>query len=91
MYAIRSYYGDAVDAVRERAGMPDFPAGMSAEAFGEKYRNERRVELAFEDHRYFDVRRWKILNETGKQVTGMSIVNDSDIYIYTRFSITRIV
>lgn len=52
---------DAVSAVRARAGMPGFPAGMSENAFEKKYRNERRIEFAFEEHRFFDVRRWKVL------------------------------
>ncbi len=54
----------AVNMVRERAGMPAFPTGLSKDAFREKLRNERRVELAFEDHRFWDVRRWKIGSET---------------------------
>lgn len=77
---------DAVNAVRERADMPPFPLGMSKEAFEEKYRNERRIELAFEGHRFFDVRRWKILGETGKFVTGMKILKSDDGgFIYNRF------
>lgn len=76
---------EAVSAVRERAGMPPFPAGMSKEAFEKKYRNERRVELAFEEHRFFDVRRWKILSETGRFVTGMRITQDGTALNYERF------
>jgi hypothetical protein len=30
----------------------------------EKIRHERRIELAFESHRFFDVRRWKIADKT---------------------------
>ena len=54
---------DAVNLVRARAGMPDFPAGMSQEAFRTKLRNERAVELAFEDHRFWDIRRWLIAGD----------------------------
>lgn len=50
---------DAVNIVRSRAGMPAFPSGLSKSEFRDKLRNERRVELAFEDHRFWDVRRWK--------------------------------
>ncbi len=63
----------AVDVVRARAGMPGLPRGLSKDVFGKRYRNERRVELAFEEHRFFDVRRWKILQETDGFVTGMKI------------------
>jgi starch-binding outer membrane protein, SusD/RagB family len=76
---------DAVDVVRARAGMPAFPAGMDPTAFGAKYRNERRVELAYEEHRFFDVRRWKILDQTDKFVTGMQITKTGSTFTYTRF------
>lgn len=76
---------DAVNEVRERAGMPGFPTGLSTEEFEKKYRNERRVELAFEEHRYFDVRRWKILDQTDQFVTGMRITKEGDIFKYNRF------
>ncbi len=52
----------AINQIRNRAGMPDIHD--SGQALVERYRNERRVELAFEDHRYFDVRRWMIAPET---------------------------
>ena len=48
---------DAVNEVRGRVGMPDVVAD-SKEEMREKIRHERRVELAFEDHRFWDVRRW---------------------------------
>ncbi|MBX3256776.1 MAG: RagB/SusD family nutrient uptake outer membrane protein [Chitinophagaceae bacterium] len=80
---------EAVNAVRARAGMPDFPTGMSAEDFEKKYRNERRIEFAFEEHRFFDVRRWKILGETDKFVTGMRITESGGNLTYTRFKFTN--
>ncbi|MBN9385510.1 MAG: RagB/SusD family nutrient uptake outer membrane protein [Chitinophagaceae bacterium] len=76
---------EAVSAVRARAGMPGFPLGMSNQDFEQKYRNERRIELAFEEHRYFDVRRWKILGQTDKFVTGMRITQNGANLTYTRF------
>ncbi|MFV0290410.1 MAG: RagB/SusD family nutrient uptake outer membrane protein [Mangrovibacterium sp.] len=51
---------DAVNLVRERANMPNLPAGLNYNDFKERIRNERRIELAFEDHRFFDVRRWML-------------------------------
>ena len=39
----------AVNAVRTRAGMPALARGMSRDEFELRYRNERRIELAFED------------------------------------------
>lgn len=80
---------EALNKTRVRAGMPVLPAGLSKEAFEKRYRNERRVELAFEEHRFFDVRRWKILKETDGFVTGMRISKESEGYSYTRFKLAE--
>jgi hypothetical protein len=64
---------EAVNVVRERAGQPPLPSGLSQSEMRQRIRRERTVELAFENHRFYDVRRWNILNETGKRVTGMRI------------------
>lgn len=47
-------------------------ASISEDEFRAVLRNERRVEFAFEDHRYWDVRRWKILPQT-REIRGLSI------------------
>ena len=49
-----------VNKSRQRAGvgMPLIPATLSQSEMRERIRNERRIELAFEDHRLWDVRRW---------------------------------
>ncbi|MCC8018713.1 MAG: RagB/SusD family nutrient uptake outer membrane protein [Rikenellaceae bacterium] len=80
----------AVNAVRDRAGMPGLPAGMPQDGFRARYRNERRVELAFEQHRFYDVRRWKILDKTDRTVTGVdtwrhTVPDDGYSYEYRRF------
>ena len=49
-----------LNAVRERAG---FPANSIKTLTTEIIRNERRVELAFEDHRFFDLKRWRIAHQ----------------------------
>ncbi|WP_202913680.1 RagB/SusD family nutrient uptake outer membrane protein [Pararcticibacter amylolyticus] len=48
---------DYINTLRERAG---FPANSIQTLTTDIIRNERRVELAFEDHRYFDLKRWRI-------------------------------
>lgn len=56
-----------LNKIRFRAGMPAITE--SGEALMEQYRNERRIELAYEEHRYHDARRWMIAEETlGEQV-----------------------
>ncbi|RIH62996.1 RagB/SusD family nutrient uptake outer membrane protein [Mariniphaga sediminis] len=66
---------DAVNMIRARAGMPDFPNGMSKDEFRDKLMNERRVELAFEDHRFWDIRRWKIGAST-KDIYGVEVAKN---------------
>lgn len=81
---------DAVNAIRRRVNMPDLPAGLSKDEFEKRYRNERRVELAYEGHRYFDVRRWKIMEGVERYVTGMRITRQSDdSFTYERIGFER--
>lgn len=51
-----------LDQIRFRVGLPAVTA--SGTDLMEVYRNERRLELAFEEHRYHDTRRWMIAEET---------------------------
>ena len=52
---------EAVNIVRTRAQMPNIASKyLTQNAFRERVRNERRVELCFEDNRLFDIRRWHI-------------------------------
>jgi starch-binding outer membrane protein, SusD/RagB family len=53
---------EAVNKVRNRANVPDVPAQYTGdkETFREFIRKERAVELAFESHRWFDLRRWYV-------------------------------
>lgn len=59
---------DAIDLIRLRAGMPaiDRVRYSTKETLRSAIRNERRVELAGEMLRYYDILRWKI----GEQVLG---------------------
>ena len=56
---------EAVNVIRNREDvkMPELAEGLSNDEFWKKYENERMVELAFEDHRFYDVRRWKEGNQ----------------------------
>ncbi|KXT40758.1 RagB/SusD family nutrient uptake outer membrane protein [Bacteroides intestinalis] len=76
---------EAVNKVRKRTGvdMPDFSEGMSSSDFWSRYKNERMVELAFEGHRFWDVRRWK---EGGFTSIGRMLItkNSDDSFTYTR-------
>ncbi len=61
---------DAVNAIRNRSGMPDLPTGLSKEEFRERVRNERAIELAFEDIRFWDLRRWLLSDKDGYGMNG---------------------
>jgi starch-binding outer membrane protein, SusD/RagB family len=78
----------AINAVRQRPGvdMPALPAGLTQAQMRERIRHERRIELAFEEHRFYDVRRWKIAPETENvPAYGIEIgKNSSGGYTYTR-------
>lgn len=74
----------AINRVRARAGMPE----VATDNFRERIRNERRVELAFEDHRFWDVRRWKIAGQT-IDIYGVKIEKQGDDWMYTRQLVDR--
>jgi hypothetical protein len=61
-----------LNMIRARAGMPAITE--TGAALRDRYRNERRVELAFEQHRYFDIRRWMIAPQAmGRNANGIVI------------------
>ena len=52
---------ESINMIRNRAKMPDLDSKfINKNGFRDRIRNERRVELCFEEHRLFDIRRWKI-------------------------------
>ena len=72
--------------LRERAGIEPGDDGMyglkknmSYEEMQEAIRLERRIELAFEGHRFFDVRRWMIAETTqNQQMYGYKITRSTN-------------
>lgn len=82
---------EAVNVIRNRTDvkMPALPTGMSSDAFWTKYQNERMVELAFEGHRFYDLRRWKE-GDKMKNITEMKLTKNEDGSIkYERKTINR--
>ena len=76
---------EAVNIIRKRkeVNMPDFDSGMTTAQFKEKLRNERMVELAFEDHRFWDIRRWMIGDQT-TDIYGVEITKDKMGFNYKK-------
>lgn len=69
----------AVDAVRMRAGMPKLPSGLTKEDMRARIHNERAVEFAFEDMRWWDILRWKNGKELVAQpIKGMKVIKKTD-------------
>ncbi|WEA03200.1 RagB/SusD family nutrient uptake outer membrane protein [Mucilaginibacter sp. SJ] len=71
----------AINLIRSRpsVNMPALAAGMSQSQMRDAVRYERRVELAFEEHRFYDVRRWKIADVTeNKPAGGVIITKNAD-------------
>ena len=63
-----------LNMIRKRAGMPDVPASETGLDLLNRYRNERRIELAYEEQRYFDVRRWMIAPQVYTNAKAVNIL-----------------
>jgi hypothetical protein len=51
---------NAINLIRERVKMPDLPAALTQDSMRTRIRHERRIELAMEGQRYFDLKRWQL-------------------------------
>lgn len=81
---------DAVNKIRNRVGMPNLPTGLSKAAMRDRIWNERRVELAFENQRYFDVRRWKVAGAASSNtIYGMRITKTGSKLNYNKFVVQQ--
>ncbi|GAB3010503.1 RagB/SusD family nutrient uptake outer membrane protein [Niabella terrae] len=69
---------DALDAVRGRVNMPAVPKGSSQAFLRSVLRRERKVELAMEGRRLFDIRRWRI---AGKVMNGARYGNSKTTFL----------
>jgi len=84
-----------VNLIRARAGVPNLVEGLSQTQMRTAIRAERRVELAFENVRYFDTRRWKIAEQTdggvfyGMDINSGNSLTDVNFYKRTPFE-TRV-
>ncbi|PZR24208.1 MAG: RagB/SusD family nutrient uptake outer membrane protein [Citrobacter freundii] len=82
----------AVEKIRQRAGISAaLPAGLPQEQMRTIIRNERRVELAFEEQRFWDIRRWKIAKDVyGIDLHGVTITrNANGSFNYSPKTVTR--
>ena len=73
-----------LNKIRFRAGLPALADSVTGESLVARYRNERNIEMMFEEQRFYDCRRWmiapttlgqkvRIMVVTGKMKTGLAI------------------
>lgn len=78
----------AVNKIRNRAGLPDLPAGLTKDEMREAIHQERRVELTFEQKRFYDIIRWKIAEDVmsvdkhGMKISNTSPSDNSGVWQY---------
>ena len=84
---------EAIRLVRERAGLPALPSGLNQEQMKQRIIQERKVELAFEGHRFWDLRRWNLAESVlnNKYFHGMKITEDKNgVKTYERFELNML-
>lgn len=89
----RTEIENSIIQIRQRAGIepgPDnrygLPATYTQEEMRKIIRNERRIELAYEEHRFWDIRRWKIADRDDSvmlnPIRGVVITREGDSFHY---------
>lgn len=87
----------AVESIRRRAGLSPYqlPVGLSKDEMRTCIHNERQVELAYENMRFFDIRRWKIAHKpdivvlkglkwvkNGNSFTRNDIISEARVFLH---------
>lgn len=75
---------EALQQVRNRASA-DLPAVTASDkdSFRKAVKHERRVELAFEDHRYWDLLRWKdAMDVLNNPILGVKVAKNGNTFSY---------
>ncbi len=81
-----------MNGIRQRAGLNPYqlPTGLTKEEMRKYIQNERRIELAYEEHRFWDVRRWKIAAQTDNiQAQGMEVKRTATTVAFNKFNVTK--
>lgn len=80
---------DAINKLRTRGGLPNLPTGLTQATMRDKIRHERRIELAFEGKRLYDIWRWKTAPTVFAQpLKGMKITAAGSVLTYSKVNIT---
>ncbi|MDL2257119.1 RagB/SusD family nutrient uptake outer membrane protein [Bacteroidales bacterium OttesenSCG-928-I14] len=89
---------DIIVKLRKRAGLDagtnklyGLEDGMTKEEMRKVIQNERRIEMAFEEHRYWDIRRWRLAEEIFQTpLKGIDIVKTVSSTTYTEVDVLKI-
>ncbi len=77
-----------INMIRTRAGMPDFTGNITS-----ALRYERQIELVFENNRWYDIRRWKILDKALTDAKGIDITetisNGNAVTVWKQISVEQ--
>jgi hypothetical protein len=79
----------AINLIRSRSNLPALTAGLTQDAMRTQIHNERRIELCYENKRWYDIDRWMtasaLLNvdRHGMQITNTSPNDDKGVWTYT--------
>jgi hypothetical protein len=81
----------SIEAIRQRAGLRPYqlPVGLSQAQMRAVIQKERRLELAFEGFRFWDVRRWMIAEQTENQTMHGMEVNRGPGVVYKPFQVRK--
>ena len=73
-----------INAIRDRAGIIStaYVDGLNQEQIAELIKNERRIEMCFENQRFWDLRRWKAIDQMKQPVHGVQVSSDGTSYTY---------
>lgn len=80
---IKIYY----DKLRDRAGMPGLPSGLSQDEVRKLIRQERAVELCFEGQRFWDLRRWMDKVALAEPLRSVKITKTASGFIYKPYEL----
>ncbi|MCU0458239.1 MAG: RagB/SusD family nutrient uptake outer membrane protein [Bacteroidales bacterium] len=73
-----------INAIRARAGITSnsYVDGLNQAEMTELIRNERRLEMCFEEQRFWDLRRWNLTTQIKKPVSGVEVSEDGTTFHY---------
>jgi len=78
----------AINSIRKRSNLPDLTPGLDKTAMRNAIHRERRVELCYENNRFFDIIRWKIADDVmnvdkhAMKITNSSPTDNKGVWVY---------